>query len=216
VSLGREEHAGTRFASVTLEGARVAKRSPLAEKLDEVKDRIARACEKKKRDPAEVTLVAVTKTAAPEQIREILSLGVADLGESRVQQLTQRAAQLNEFVARRQVHGGSGSGGEAALPAKIRWHMIGHLQRNKAKPLLPFVHLIHSVDPAKARSSFSRTREIFEELKWNKIGGASLRHLSMGMSDDFEMAIEEGATLVRLGSVLFGGAAQDHEGLEEA
>jgi pyridoxal phosphate enzyme (YggS family) len=251
----------------------------LAEKLDEVKERIARACEKKKRDPADVTLIAVTKTAAPEQIREILSLGIADLGESRVQQLTQRAAQLNEFVSRRQVHGDAG-----AMPDKIRWHMIGHLQRNKAKPLLPFVHLIHSVDslrlaeeldlqaekmgrkvpiclqvngseeaqkhgvavgaavhlaeqidtmpnlelaglmamaahetdPDKVRVAFSRTREIFDELKWNKIGGTTLKHLSMGMSDDFEIAIEEGATLVRLGSVLFGGAAQDHEGLEEA
>ena len=262
----------------------MAKRSPLAEKLDEVKARIAKACEKGKRDPADVTLVAVTKTAAPEQIREILSLGVADLGESKVQQLVQRAAQLNEFVSRRQTHAGTGGAGGPGLPDKIRWHMIGHLQRNKAKPLLPFVHLIHSVDslrlaeeldaqaekagrkipvllqvngseepqkhgvavgaavhlaeqidtmpglqlvglmtmaahetePGKVRSAFSRTREVFEELKWNKIGGSSLRHLSMGMTDDFEMAIEEGATLVRLGSVLFGGGTQDHEGLEEA
>lgn len=256
----------------------MAKRSPLAEKLDEVKDRIARACEKAKRDPAEVTLVAVTKTAAPEQIREILSLGIADLGESRVQQLTQRAGQLNEFVARRQIHGDAGT-----MPDKIRWHMIGHLQRNKVKALLPFVHLVHSVDslrlaeeldgqaekagrkipillqvngseepqkhgvaigaavhlaeqidsmpglqltglmtmaahetdPAKVRQAFSRTREVFEEMKWNKIGGTTLKHLSMGMSDDFEVAIEEGATMVRIGSTLFGGGTADHEGLEE-
>ena len=256
----------------------MAKSSPLDEKLDEVRERIAAACARAKRDVNEVTLIAVTKTAAPEQIREILSLGIADLGESKVQQLTQRAAQLNEFVSRRQVHGDAGT-----MPDKIRWHMIGHLQRNKVKPLLPFVHLIHSIDSlrlaeeldgqaekagrkipvllqvngseeaqkhgvaigaavhlaeqidtmpniqltglmsmaaheteeGKIRSAFSRTREAFEEMKWNKIGGASLRHLSMGMSDDFEIAIEEGATLVRLGSVLFGGAAQDHEGLEE-
>ena len=262
----------------------MAKRSPLAEKLQEVRDRIAKACEARKRDPAEVTLVAVTKQAAPEQIREVLSLGVADLGESRVQQLVQRAAQLNEFVARRQVHAGTGGSGGGPLPDKIRWHMIGHLQRNKAKPLIPLVQLIHSVDslrlaeeldaqaekvnrrlpvlmqvngseepqkhgvavgaavhlaeqidtmpnlqlvglmtmaahetdPAKVRQAFARTREIFEELKWNKIGGTSLRHLSMGMSDDFEVAVEEGATMVRVGSTLFGGTAQDHEGLEEA
>ena len=260
----------------------MAKRSPLAEKLDEVRERIAKAGEKRKRDPAEVTLVAGTKQAAPEQIREVLSLGIADLGESRVQQLVQRAAQLNEFVARRQVHAGTGGSG-GTLPDKIRWHMIGHLQRNKAKPLLPLVSLIHSVDslrlaeeldaqaeklgrrlpvlmqvngseesqkhgvavgaavhlaeqidtmpnlqlvglmtmaahetdPAKVRQAFARTREIFEELKWNKIGGTSLRHLSMGMSDDFEVAVEEGATMVRVGSTLFGGSAQDHEGLEE-
>jgi uncharacterized pyridoxal phosphate-containing UPF0001 family protein len=63
-----------------------------------------------------------------------------------VQQLVQRAAQLNEFVARRQVHAGTGGSGGAALPDKIRWHMLGHLQRNKAKPLLPLVSLVHSVD----------------------------------------------------------------------
>src|SRR5215217_3803859 len=80
---------------------RVAKKSPLAVKLDEGRDRIAAACAKAKRDPSEVTLIAVTKTAAPEQIREILQLGVGDLGENRVQQLTQRAAQLNEFHSRR-------------------------------------------------------------------------------------------------------------------
>ena len=68
----------------------MAKRSPLAEKLDEVRDRIAAACAKAKREPKEVTLIAVTKTAAPEQIREVLQLGVGDLGESRVQQLIQR------------------------------------------------------------------------------------------------------------------------------
>src|SRR3954468_20639709 len=108
----------------------VAKRSPLAEKLEEIRGRIAAACAKARRDPAEVTLVAVTKTAGPEQIREVLQLGVADLGESRVQVLTQRAAQLNEFH-QRQVARGDGT-----IPEKIRWHMIGHLQRNKIKPVL--------------------------------------------------------------------------------
>lgn len=256
----------------------MAKRSPLAEKLDEVKDRIAAAAAKAKREPSEVTLVAVTKTAAPEQIRETLQLGVADLGESRVQVLTQRAAQINEYHQRRLAHG-DGPGGAGPLPEKIRWHMIGHLQRNKIKPVLPLVSLIHSIDSlrlaeeidahaakagrrmpvlmqvnageepqkygvavgaavhlaeqidsmpnlqivglmtmapleapeAKVRQAFSRTREIFEELKWHKIGGASMRHLSMGMSNDFESAIAEGATMVRIGSLLFGGKIQDHE-----
>src|SRR5215203_2472175 len=118
----------------------MAKRSPLAEKLDEVKDRIAAACAKAKREPNEVTLIAVTKTAAPEQIREVLQLGVGDLGESRVQVLQQRAAQTNEFFARQQ------AGGAEGLPTKLRWHMIGHLQRNKVKPILPLVSMIHSID----------------------------------------------------------------------
>src|SRR5690606_8387363 len=75
-----------------------------------------------------------------------LSLGVADLGESKVQQLTQRAAQLNEFVARRAASGINQPAGEASMPDKIRWHMIGHLQRNKVKPILPLVSCVHSVD----------------------------------------------------------------------
>jgi pyridoxal phosphate enzyme (YggS family) len=251
----------------------VAKRSPLGEKLDEVRERIAAAAQKARRDPAEVTLVAVTKTAAPEQIREMLQLGVSDLGESRVQVLAQRAAQLNEYFQRRVTLG------ESSSPEKIRWHMIGHLQRNKAKPVLPMVSMVHSVDSlrlaeeidtlaakigrrvpvllqvnaseesskfgvavgaavhlaeqmdsmpnlqmsglmtmapleeseAKIRHVFSRTRELFEEMKWHKIGGAGLKHLSMGMSHDFEAAIAEGATLVRIGTLLFGGTLADHE-----
>jgi pyridoxal phosphate enzyme (YggS family) len=249
----------------------VAKRSPLAEKLDEVRTRIADAAIKAKREPSEVTLIAVTKSAAPEQIREIMQLGVSDLGESRVQVLTQRAGQMNEHHQRRLAHG------DGAVPEKLRWHMIGHLQRNKVKPILPLVSLIHSIDSlrlaeeidaqglkankripvlmqvnaseeasksgvavgaavhlaeqidsmpnlqllglmtmaapdaaeAVTRQAFSRTREIFEEMRWHKIGGTSLRHLSMGMSDDFELAIAEGATMVRIGSLLFGGKAPD-------
>jgi pyridoxal phosphate enzyme (YggS family) len=256
----------------------MAKRSPLAEKLIIVRERLAAAAAKAKRDPSEITLIAVTKTAAPEQVREILQLGVSDLGESRVQVLTQRTAQVNEFVQRRNTLGESGG-----VPEKIRWHMIGHVQRNKVKLVIPLVSLIHSVDSLrlaeeldaqaarlgrkvplllqvnaseeaskfgvavgaavhlaeqidsmpnlqltglmtmgpldqpenKHRQAFSRTRELFEEMKWHKIGGAGLKHLSMGMSDDFEMAIEEGSTMVRIGSLLFGGKVADHEEVEE-
>jgi PLP dependent protein len=249
----------------------LAKRTPLAEKLDEVRERIASAAAKVKRDPGEITLVAVTKTAAPEQIREILQLGVQDLGESRVQVLAQRAAQLNEFYQRRQLHG------DGQPAQKIRWHMIGHLQRNKVKPVLPIVQMVHSVDSLrlaeeldaqaaklgrripvllqvnasdesskfgvavgaavhlaeqidsmpnlqmtglmtmapldtteeKIRHTFARAREIFEEMKWHKIGGTGLRHLSMGMSHDYEPAILEGSTMVRIGTALFGGKLMD-------
>jgi len=69
-------------------------------------------------------------------------------------------------------------------------------------------------DEKTVRQCFARTREIFEEMKWHKIGGTGLRHLSMGMSNDFEMAIEEGATMVRVGTLLFGGKVVD-EGMEE-
>ena len=249
----------------------MAKNSPLAEKLNEVRDRIAGAAAKAGRSPKDVTLIAVTKTAAPEQIREIVQLGVSDLGESRVQVISQRVPQLTEFLARQRTHGEAG-----AVPAKVRWHMIGHLQRNKVKPLLPLVDYIHSIDSLrlaeeieqhagklgkrvpvllevnaseesaktgvavgaavhlaeqidsmqnvalvglmtmapltddleKCRFVFGRTREIFEEMKWHKIGGQNFRHLSMGMSNDYEVAIEEGATMIRIGTSLFGGKLQ--------
>lgn len=253
------------------------KRSPLADRLAETKDRIAATCAKASRDAAEVTLIAVTKNAAPEQVREILQLGVGDLGESRVQVLTQRAAQLNEFLQRQQTRI------EGTFPQRLRWHMIGHLQRNKVKPVLPIVDLIHSVDTLRlaeeldlqagrmgrraailmqinaseeasksgvavgaavhlaeqidsmpnlqliglmtmaplddnadvARRAFARVREIFEEMRWMKIGGNAFRHLSMGMSNDFEPAILEGATMLRIGSLLFGGKSTDHEQADE-
>jgi pyridoxal phosphate enzyme (YggS family) len=255
----------------------MAKRSPLAEKLEQVRERIASAAVKAKREPGEITLIAVTKTAAPEQMREILQLGVSDLGESRVQVLAQRAGQLQEFLTRRATHG------EGGFPDKVRWHMIGHLQRNKIKQVLPIVSAIHSIDSlrlaeeldvqagklakripvmlqvnaseestkfgvaigaavhlaeqidsmpnlqfiglmtmgpanepeAKVRQAFTRTREVFEEMKWHKIGGTTLRHLSMGMSNDFELAIAEGATMVRIGSELFGGKPDEHDSDED-
>jgi hypothetical protein len=255
----------------------VAKKSPLNDKLKQVKERIAAACNKARRDPSEVTLVAVTKTAAPEQMREILTLGVGDLGESRVQVLAQRAMQVNEFHQRQLARG------DGEVTPKLRWHMIGHLQRNKVKQILPIVSLIHSVDSlrlaeeleaqatkaerripvlmqinaseenqkhgvavgaavhlaeqidsmphlqimglmsmaplteeeSKIRLCFARTREIFEEMKWHKIGGTSMKHLSLGMSHDFELAILEGATMVRIGTALFGGKIQDVEEAED-
>jgi uncharacterized pyridoxal phosphate-containing UPF0001 family protein len=63
-------------------------------------------------------------------------------------------------------------------------------------------------DKEKCRFVFARTREIFEEMKWHKIGGSHFRHLSMGMSNDFESAIAEGATMVRIGTSLFGGKVE--------
>jgi hypothetical protein len=248
----------------------------LADRLCSVRERIAAACGRAKRDPKSVTLIAVTKSAAPDAIREILRLGVIDLAENRVQQLTQRASQFAEQAQRRKTTG------EAAIAP--RWHMLGHLQRNKVKPLLPLVHCIHSVDslrsaeeidaaaarlnrkvpvmlqvnaseePQKSgvavgaayhlgeqmadmpnlqlaglmtmaehtgdeaviRSAFRRTREIFEEMKWQKIGGAGFEHLSMGMSNDFELAVEEGSTMVRIGSELFGLPGETAESDESA
>jgi pyridoxal phosphate enzyme (YggS family) len=74
----------------------------------------------------------------------------------------------------------------------------------------------HGVPEPKIRQAFSRAKELFEEMKWHKIGGTNLRHLSMGMSDDFEQAIAEGATMVRIGSAIFGGKILDHEAESDA
>ncbi|MEM8873017.1 MAG: YggS family pyridoxal phosphate-dependent enzyme [Planctomycetota bacterium] len=114
--------------------------SLLADRLSAVRQRIADAATAAGRDPNAVRLVAVTKYAAPEQIREALALGVGDVGENRVQQLVQRAAQLGEFHQRR------AAAGEDGYASKLNWHMVGRLQRSNVKQLLPHCDLIHSVD----------------------------------------------------------------------
>jgi len=235
----------------------------LARRLSEIRGRIAAAAERSGRSEGAVTLIGVAKTVASALVAEAIEAGLADVGESRVQE----ALLTIDSVGRR----------------AARWHMIGHLQRNKVKAVLPLASVIHSIDSLrlaeeidaqaaklgrkmpvlmqvnageepqkfgvavgaavhlaeqvdsmpnlqlvglmtmapleapeqKVRQAFSRTREIFEELKWHKIGGTALRHLSMGMSNDFELAIAEGATLVRVGSLLFGGKIQDHEMMDD-
>ncbi len=237
-----------------------------------VNDRVAAAADRSGRSAEGVVVVAVTKTASPDQIRSLIEMGHTDLGESRVQQLVQRAAQLDEFLARKRT-----LGGEDGEPAPtVRWHMIGHLQRNKAKPVVPIVKLIHSVDslrlaeelqslgarydphvtrpsevllqvntageeqkfglapaavahmaeqvesmihlklrglmcmapysdnPEDSRGCFARAAELFEEIKTAGAGGDGFNILSMGMTNDFEVAIEEGANVVRIGRGLFG------------
>lgn len=284
---------------MTTSGKTVSKTASVTERLKSVRETIAATCAKANRELGEVTLIAVTKTASPEQVREVLSLGVTDLGESRVQNLLTRVADLNPGAlppAPTRTGPTRLPPTAAATPAtqagpRIRWHMIGHLQRNKVKQALPHVAAIHSVDslrlaeeldaaaeklfagkngaaptrkvsvllqvnaseePQKfgvavgaalhlgeqiasmphlqlvglmsmaaesadekqARFTFARTREIFEEMKWHKIGGPAFKHLSMGMSNDYPQAILEGATLLRLGSCIFGKPAMPE--LDEA
>lgn len=238
--------------------------------LAAVRDEIARACGRTGRDPAGVRLVAVTKYAAPEVAAELAALGVADLGENRVQQLVRRA---EWFEAR------AAAAGEAH-PARPRWHMIGHLQRNKVKTLLRCCRVIHALDsvrlieeiqaqaaranvqveglielnlagdpsktgappeqvrtlvqaaagcanlrltglmtmapyfddPEQARPCFSRLRETLRELRDTGLVSAGCDQLSMGMSNDFAVAVEEGATIVRIGSRLFEGIERSPEG----
>jgi pyridoxal phosphate enzyme (YggS family) len=219
-------------------------RDTLARNLAHVEERVCAACERAGRPRDAVTLVAVTKTVDVEAARGLVELGVRDLGESRPQELWRKAAALPE----------------------ARWHLIGHLQRNKIERTLPLVQRIHSVDSVRLlealdaaasspvetllevncsgeaskhgfapgeldevvrlRESLRRVRVVglmtmaaFEEepercrptfallrqLRDRLLPGGEL---SMGMSNDFEVAIEEGATVIRLGTVLFEGISE--------
>ncbi len=241
----------------------------LRDRYRQVIERVGEAAARVGRNPSDIVVVAVTKFAAPDEIRHLLELGHQDLGENRVQQLTQRVAMTEEFVTR---HRTMLSPRKTEVPETVRWHMIGHLQRNKVKPVLPLVKLVHSVDslrlaeeiqthaakldievdvllqvnasgenskfglslsaaphladqmqtmfnlrlrgmmtmapisdnPEHARPTFQRTAEVFYDMKNTGTFGDKFNILSMGMSDDFEVAIECGANVVRLGRAIFG------------
>jgi pyridoxal phosphate enzyme (YggS family) len=283
-----------------------ASAAEIKSRYTEVRQRIAAAAKKSGRTPEQVVLVAVTKTAEPDQIRELIKLGHADLGENRVQQLLQRTAIIDEWMARHRSMPGVqwqqplgdrdpfsaeaqrvGNGSGTGLPAAIRWHMIGHVQRNKARKVVDLCRLIHSVDslriaeelqlvalkkekpievllqvncshePQKygcaiaatlhlaeqietmvhvqlrglmtmaaanagesaTRDTFARCRELFEEVRASGIVPPRFNILSMGMSGDYEMAIQEGSNMVRVGSAIFGepkpGMEQDEDGDED-
>ena len=229
----------------------------LTDRLKAVEERIHAACRRAGRSRAEVTMVAVTKTISAEIAALLPSLGVLDLGESRPQELWRKAAQLSKVAP------------------PVRWHQVGHLQRNKIEATLPLVHLIHSVDsvrllnaldqeagkqqgtavvllevnvsreankhgfsPAEipglvkpiaglkhvqvaglmtmaalesdtehCRRTFAELRQLRDRCRPDFPPPHDLCQLSMGMTNDFEVAIEEGATLIRLGTVLFEGLA---------
>ena len=238
----------------------------LADNLKRIHERIDRACHRARRKPAEVKVVAVTKYVEPGIVRELIELGQLDIGENKVQDLVHRAALTQEWFPRRM------QDRSMATPTP-RWHMVGHLQRNKVRALLPWVSLIHSVDSLRlaeeldaeseklarktdilmeinvsgesskqgvavaaathlaeqistlrnlklrgvmamgpltqdveaTRRAFERVSELFDEMITGRFCAPEFRELSLGMSNDFEHAIEFGATLVRIGSALFEG-----------
>ena len=247
--------------------------SELQERFTEVKQRVADAAARAGRSADSVYLIAVTKTAEPEDIRELIELGHRDFGENRVQQLVQRALIVEEWFERTRLLARTAADKLAFDPDKpVRWHMIGRLQRNKARKVADLCRLVHSVDslrlaeelqqfankhdrdievlvqvnvsgeeskqgvpipaaaalveqidtminvharglmtmapqsdrPEDARAHFARCRELFEELRAEGYGEGRFDLLSMGMSGDYEIAIEEGANLVRVGSAIFG------------
>jgi pyridoxal phosphate enzyme (YggS family) len=237
----------------------------ISERIKSVKDTINSACSRTGRDPNEVKLVIVTKSATIEAIKKVIQLGMKELGENRVQQLKKVSAQVTDFLKT--------SDNNSNAAKKVNWHMIGHLQRNKVRQVLPIAYLIHSVDtlrlaeeinasaaklnlcpevllqvntsnePQKygvpvgaathlaeqietlpnlkltglmtmaplthnkdvVRACFVRARELFVEMRGEKIVGPHFTELSMGMSSDYEVAVEEGATILRIGSAIFAG-----------
>lgn len=264
----------------------------LKDRYEEVRSRVARAAERVGRTEQDILVVAVSKYAEVEQIMELIGLGHQDFGESRVQQLLQRKAMIDEWLQRRQTlpgvaeeaRGRSGVLGEDRSPDEVRWHLIGELQRNKVRKVIEEVRLVHSVDslrvseeiqaaalkreepvevllqvncsgetgkhgvalpaaihvaeqidattyvhlrgimtmapysenPEDSRPTFERGRECFEEISDAGIAGDRFNILSMGMSGDFEVAIDCGANLVRVGSALFEGADDHAEDEPEA
>jgi PLP dependent protein len=225
--------------------------STIVENLHRLQERMNRACARCNRSPESVRLVAVSKTVAPERIREALAAGITILGENYIQEARQKIELIGKPVS---------------------WHFIGHLQSNKAKYAVDLFDMIHSVDslhlaesiskeaqkkdktipvliqvnisgeeskhglnpdttlrliqdagklpnltingfmtmpplsenPEDSRPYFRALRNLRDMLAAKKPEQVALHELSMGMSSDFEVAIEEGATLVRIGTSLFG------------
>lgn len=225
----------------------------LATRLEAVRGRIRASALRSNRSPEDITLVAVSKTHPAEIVREVIVAGVADLGENRVQEAEAKIPDVGRDAA--------------------RWHLIGHLQSNKAKRAVELFDVIHSLDSValtlrldrlcldlnrkelsvliqvdlgheatktgvdesdlgevvnavraserlrliglmtlppffdeaeKARPYFRRLRELRDDLQSEGVFGDRPGDLSMGMTHDFEVAIEEGASMVRVGTAIFG------------
>jgi len=220
--------------------------------LAAIRERVAAAAAAAGRPPDDIRLLAVSKTFSADHVRAAHAAGQRDFGENKVQEALQKIGETADL--------------------DIRWHLIGHLQSNKAKKAAPAFAAIHSVDsvdllqridaaaadagkspelfiqvdlagettkfgageaevpaiaraamecraarlrglmllppwfddPEQARPYFRRLRELRQRLVEDGIDGSKLRELSMGMSHDFEVAIQEGATLVRVGTAIFG------------
>ncbi|HYG59215.1 MAG TPA: YggS family pyridoxal phosphate-dependent enzyme, partial [Symbiobacteriaceae bacterium] len=225
--------------------------------VEQVRQKIAAAAARAGRNPADVTLIAVSKTRTVDEIRQVLAAGITDLGENRIQELKDKWPDIGRNAT---------------------WHLIGSLQTNKVKPALEMADLIHSLDrdsladelirqagrrgvpchvlvqvnvsgeeskhgiapaelpgflrrcsesgillvqglmtmapldaePEAARPHFRRLRELAREVRELALPNVTIRHLSMGMSGDYEVAIEEGATLVRVGTAIFGTRPSTH------
>jgi pyridoxal phosphate enzyme (YggS family) len=237
----------------------------IAARLADVRDRLSRAASRAGRSPSAVRLIAVSKTFSADDVRAAAAAGQIDFGENKVQEALTK---IDALAA-----GASEPTSGATIPAPLRWHLIGHLQSNKARKAAGRFDAIHSIDsvsllhkvdegaaaaqrrvdllvqvdlageltkhgaredelaeifsaaaslssarvvglmlvppavddPEAARPYFRQLREVSDRLLAAGVPAGMLGELSMGMSHDFEVAIEEGSTMIRVGSAIFGG-----------
>jgi pyridoxal phosphate enzyme (YggS family) len=235
----------------------------ITDNLSSINQRIVNAAARSNRTPDAIGLVVVTKGRSVPEMQTVLAAGATDIGENRVQEAQQKYEAVNSFVDTAAI---------APTDKTCRWHLIGHLQRNKVKTALEMFSLIHSVDsprllaeiarrseersqqtdiliqvnttrevskhgldaddllgfmenaqayptvhivglmtmgqlspsPDVNRPAFALLRSLAEKIEAQKFPGVTMQYLSMGMTNDFEVAIEEGANLVRIGRAIFG------------
>ncbi len=245
----------------------IEKLNSIVDNLSRINERIAGAAERSKRTLDSITLVAVTKGCSVPEIQAVLAAGATDIGENRVQEAQQKYVPVNSLVD---------AAGTDPSDDKCRWHLIGHLQRNKVKTAVEMFSLIHSVDslrllaeiarrseqrsqqtdvliqvnttremskhglaaddlpqfiedaqaypaarivglmtmgqltpaPDTNRPAFALLRGLAEKIEAQKFPEVAMRYLSMGMTNDFEVAVQEGANLVRIGRAIFGGTEE--------
>lgn len=224
----------------------------IKENIDVILERTKSAAIRSGKNPEDIIIIAVSKTVDAERAREAAENGLINLGENRVQELVSKFEQLSDI--------------------DVKWHLIGHLQKNKVKYIIDKAELIHSVEdlelaneinkralnhnitanvlvelnigeedskfgideksvyefiksmeqyenirvlglmtvapfcenPEEVRWVFKKMKEIFDKISVMKLKNTEMKYLSMGMTNDFEIAIEEGANIIRIGTAIFG------------
>lgn len=230
----------------------------IKENLEEVREKIRQACQRSGRREEDVTLISVSKTKPVEMLREAYEAGSRDFGENRVQEIMEKYGQM---------------------PEDVRWHMIGHLQKNKVRQVIDKAVLIHSVDTVELaeqiekdaakrdltvdillevnvaeeeskfgfrteeveaavmkikefphvhikglmtiapfvsnsednREVFKKLYQLYVDIRSKNIDNVNMSVLSMGMTGDYEVAVEEGATMIRVGTGIFGARTRNGE-----
>jgi hypothetical protein len=224
----------------------------IKDNIDDILKRVGNACKKAGRNPGDITVVAVSKTVDYQRAKEAVEAGINNLGENRVQELVKKYEDMKDTDA--------------------KWHMIGHLQKNKVKYIIDKTVLIHSIEslelaeeinkranknnliadilielnigeeeskfgiteervydfinsmdkfdnirvlglmtvapfcenPEDVRWVFKKMKNIYDKVSTMKLQNVQMKYLSMGMTNDFEIAIEEGSNIIRIGTAIFG------------